>query len=40
MRCGRYRLVSKGYSLCLVFLKLFEKIDAPLAAGLMAIRKL
>jgi hypothetical protein len=32
----RYRLVGKGYSMCLVFLKLFEKIYAPLTAGLMA----
>jgi hypothetical protein len=32
----RYRLVGKGYSICLVFLKLFEKIHAPLAAGLLA----
>jgi hypothetical protein len=32
----RYRLVGKGYSICLVFLKRFEKIDAPLTAGLMA----
>ena len=29
----RYRLVGKGYSICLVFLKLFEKIYAP---GLLA----
>jgi hypothetical protein len=32
----RYRLVGKGYSICLVFLKLFEKIYAPLTAGLLA----
>src|SRR5580704_6420463 len=32
----RYRLIGKGYSICLVFLKLFEKIYAPLAAGLLA----
>ena len=32
----RYRLVGKGYSICLVFLKLFEKIYAPLTAGLIA----
>src|SRR5207244_7085828 len=32
----RYRLVGKGYSICVVFLKLFEKIYAPLTAGLMA----
>jgi len=32
----RYPLVGKGYSICLVFLKLFERIYAPLAGGLMA----
>jgi len=32
----RYRLVAKGYSICVVFLKLFEKIYAPLTAGLLA----
>ena len=31
----RYRLAGKGYSICLVFLKLFEKIYAPLTAGLL-----
>jgi hypothetical protein len=31
----RYRLTSQGYSICLVFLKLFEKIYAPLTAGLL-----
>jgi hypothetical protein len=31
----RYRLVGKGYSVCLVFLKLFERIYAPLTAGLL-----
>jgi hypothetical protein len=35
-RSRRYQLVGKGYSICLVFLKLFDKIYAPLAAGLMA----
>jgi hypothetical protein len=35
-RSRRYRLVGKGYSICLVFLKLFEKIYAPLTAGLLA----
>jgi len=34
-RSRRYRLVGKGYSICLVFLKLFEKIYAPLTAGLL-----
>jgi hypothetical protein len=32
----RYRLVGKGYSICVLFLKLFEKIYAPLTAGLLA----
>ena len=31
-----YRLVGKGYSICVVFLKLFERIYAPLTAGLLA----
>ncbi|MBL8233833.1 MAG: hypothetical protein JNL98_35370 [Bryobacterales bacterium] len=31
----RYQLAGKGYSICLVFLKLFERIYAPLAAGLL-----
>ncbi|HUL13030.1 MAG TPA: hypothetical protein VLU73_12790 [Methylococcaceae bacterium] len=31
----RYRLVPDGYRICLVFLKLFEQIYAPLAAGLL-----
>ena len=34
-RSRRYRLVGKGYSLCLIFLKLFERIYAPLTAGLL-----
>ncbi len=34
-RSRRYRLTPQGYSLCLVFLKLFEKIYAPLTAGLL-----
>jgi hypothetical protein len=34
-RSRRYRLLRKGYSICLVFLKLFEKIYAPLTAGLL-----
>ena len=29
----KYRLTGHGYSICLVFLKLFERIYAPLAAG-------
>jgi hypothetical protein len=32
----RYRLVAKGYSICVAFLKLFEKVYAPLTAGLLA----
>ncbi len=31
----RYRLVAKGYAICVAFLKLFEKIYAPLTAGLL-----
>jgi len=31
----RYRLVGKGYSIYVAFLKLFEKIYAPLTAGLL-----
>jgi hypothetical protein len=31
----RYRLCPQGYSICLVFLKLFERIYSPLAAGLL-----
>lgn len=31
----RYRLRAEGYRLCLVFLKLFERIYAPLTAGLL-----
>ena len=31
----RYRLLNKGYSICVLFLKLFERIYAPLTAGLL-----
>src|SRR6266705_2615472 len=31
----RYQLLPNGYSLCLVFLKLFERVYAPLTAGLL-----
>ena len=31
----RYRLLLNGYRICLEFLKLFEKIYAPLTAGLL-----
>jgi len=34
-RSRRYRLTREGYCICLVFLKLFERIYAPLAAGLL-----
>ena len=32
----RYRLLPSGYSICLVFLKLFERIYAPLTARLLS----
>lgn len=32
----RYRLLSNGSSICLVFLKLFERVYAPLTAGLLS----
>jgi hypothetical protein len=31
----RYRLRPQGYSICLVFLKLFERVYSPLTAGLL-----
>ena len=31
----RYRLCPKGYTICVVFLKLFERVYAPLTAGLL-----
>ena len=31
----RYRLAHKGYSICVLFLKLFQRIYAPLTAGLL-----
>ena len=31
----RYHIPREGYSICLVFLKLFERIYAPLTAGLL-----
>ena len=34
-RSRRYRLPAEGYSVCLIFLKLFERVYAPLAAGLL-----
>jgi hypothetical protein len=30
-----YRLLPNGYRICLLFLKLFDKIYAPLTAGLL-----
>jgi len=35
-RSRRYSLLPQGYSICLVFLKLFERIYAPLTAGLLS----
>jgi hypothetical protein len=32
----RYQLLPPGYSVCLVFLKLFERVYAPLTAGLLS----
>jgi hypothetical protein len=32
----RYQLIPQGYSICLVFLKLFERVYAPLTAGLLS----
>ena len=29
----RYHLLAEGYSLCLIFLKLFERVYAPLTAA-------
>ena len=34
-RSRRYHLPAKGYSVCLTFLKLFDRFCAPLAAGLL-----
>jgi hypothetical protein len=31
----RYRLLPQGYRICVVYLKLFEKLYAPLAAGIL-----
>jgi len=30
---ARYQILPQGYSVCLVFLKLFERVYAPLTAG-------
>jgi hypothetical protein len=32
----RYRLLPSGYSICLIFLKLFDRVYAPLTAGLLS----
>ena len=32
----RYRLLPQGYSICLIFLKLFERVYAPLTAGVLS----
>ena len=32
----RYHLLPHGYSICLIFLKLFERVYAPLTAGLLS----
>jgi len=32
----RHRPMGKGYSICVAFLKIFEKIYAPITAGLLA----
>jgi hypothetical protein len=32
----RYQLLGRGYAICVAFLKLFERIYAPLTAGLLA----
>jgi hypothetical protein len=34
-RTRRYRLLPEGYRVCVVFLELFERIYAPLTAGLL-----
>jgi hypothetical protein len=34
-RSRRYRLPAEGYSVCLIFLKLFDRVYAPLTAGLL-----
>ena len=35
-RSRRYQLLPRGYSICLIFLKLFERVNAPLTAGLLS----
>ena len=36
MHPRRYRLLLNGYSICLVFLKLFERVYAQAAAGFLS----
>ena len=31
-----YQLLPRGYSICLIFLKLLERVYAPLTAGLLS----
>lgn len=35
-RCRRYRLTKDGYRICVLYLKLFEKLYAPLTSGILA----
>ena len=35
-RSRRYRLPAKGYAVCLIFLKLVDRLCAPLTAGLLS----
>lgn len=35
----RYQLLPQGYSICLIFLKLFERVYTPLIAGLLKPRR-
>jgi hypothetical protein len=35
-RSRHYQLLPEGYSICLIFLKLFERVYAPLTAGLLS----
>ena len=34
-KARRYQLLPQGYSICLIFLKLFERVHAPLTAALL-----
>ncbi len=35
-RMHTYQLLPQGYSICLIFLKLFERVYTPLIAGLLS----